>query len=139
MTTQIYVNLPVKDLNKSTEFFKAIGFKHNPQFSDKTAACIVFSDDINAMLVTHDKFKGFAKKPIADAHKTSEVLTCLTFDKKARVDEIVDKAITAGASEPKPEPQDNEAMYMRSFNDLDGHIWEIMWMDQKGMEKNVRT
>ncbi len=137
MTTQIYVNLAVKDLDKSTAFFKAIGFKHNPKFTDKTGACIVFSDEINVMLLTHGKFKGFAKKPIADAHKTTEVLTCLAFDKKAKVDEIVDKAITAGGSEQKQEPQDNESMYMRSFNDLDGHVWEILWMDPKGMEKQV--
>jgi uncharacterized protein len=135
MTTQIFVNLPVKDLDKSVAFFKAVGFKNNPKFTDKTAACIVFSNDINAMLLTHDKFKEFAKKPLADAHKTTEVLTCLTFDNKAKIDEIVDKAVAAGGSEPKREPQTNGSMYMRTFDDLDGHVWEIMWMDPKGMEK----
>jgi len=135
MTTQIFVNLPVKDLDKSVAFFKAVGFKNNPKFTDQTAACIVFSDDINAMLLTHDKFRSFAKKPIADAQETTGVLTCLTFDDKAKVDEIVDKAIAAGGSEPKREPQDNDSMYMRSFDDLDGHLWEIMWMDPNGMNK----
>ena len=135
MTTQIFVNLPVKDLDKSVAFFKAVGFKNNPKFTDQTAACIVFSDDINAMLLTHDKFKSFAKKPIADAQKTTEVLTCLTFDNKDKVDEIVDKAIAAGGSEPKREPQNDDSMYIRSFDDLDGHGWEIMWMDPSGMKK----
>jgi predicted lactoylglutathione lyase len=101
VTTQIFVNLPVKDLDKSVAFFKAVGFKNNPKFTDKTAACIVFSDDINAMLLTHDKFESFAKKPLADAQKTTEVLTCPTFDDKDKVDEIVDKAIAAGGSEPE--------------------------------------
>lgn len=135
MTTQIFVNLPVTNLDKSVAFFKAVGFKTNPQFTDETAACIVFSDDINAMLLTHDKFNDFAKKPTADAHKTTEVLTCLTFDNKAKVDEIVDKAIAAGGSESNQKPQENHSMYMRSFDDLDGHAWEIMWMDPKGMKK----
>jgi predicted lactoylglutathione lyase len=132
---QVFVNLPVTNLDKSVAFFKAVGFNINPQFTDQTAACIVFSDDINAMLVTHDKFREFAKKPMADAHKTTEVLTCLTFDNKAKVDEIVDKAIAAGGSESNKKPQDHESMYMRSFDDLDGHAWEIMWMDPKGMKK----
>ncbi len=136
MATQIFVNLPVKDLDKSVAFFKAVGFKNNPKFTDKTAACIVFSDDINAMLLTHDKFKEFAKKPLADAHKTTGGLTCLTFDNKAKVDEIVDKAIAAGGREPKREPQHNDSMYFRTFDDLDGHVWEIMWMDPQGMKKD---
>lgn len=135
MTTQIFVNLPVKDLDKSVAFFKTIGFKTNPMFTDQTAACIVFSNDINAMLLTHEKFRSFAKKPMADAQKTTEVLTCLTFDSKTKVDDIVDKAIAAGASEPKREPQTNDAMYARSFDDLDGHVWEILWMEPKGIKK----
>lgn len=135
MTTQIFVELPVKDLDKSVAFFKAVGFKNNPKFTDKTAACIVFSNDINAMLLSHDKFKEFARKPMADAYKMTEVLTCLVFDNKGKVDDIVDKAIAAGGSEPKREAQTNESMYMRTFDDLDSHVWEIMWMDPKGMEK----
>ncbi len=135
MATQIFVNLPVKNLDKSVAFFKAAGFKTNPKFTNKKAACIVFSDDINAMLLTHDTFKGFAKKPMANAHKMTEVLICLTFDKKAKVDQIVDKAIAAGGSEAKSEPQANDSMYVRSFNDLDGHVWEILWMNPKGMKK----
>lgn len=135
MATQIFVNLPVKDLHKSVAFFKALGFQNNPKFTDQTAACIVFSDGINAMLLTHDKFRSFAKKPLADAQKTVGVLTCLTFDDRAKVDEIVDKAIAAGGSEPSREPQDNDSMYFRSFDDLDGHVWEILWMDPQGMAK----
>ena len=132
---QVFVNLPVTNLDKSVAFFKAVGLNINPQFTDETAACIVFSDNINAMLVTHEKFRDFAKKPTADAHKTTEVLTCLTFDTKAKVDEIVDKAVAAGGSESNPTPRNNDSMYMRSFDDLDGHAWGILWMDPKGMKK----
>jgi uncharacterized protein len=136
MTTQIFVNLPVRDLDKSVTFFKAIGFKNNPKFTDKTAACIVIGDAISVMLLTHAKFKEFAKKPMADAHKTTEVLTCLALESKAKVDDIADKAVAAGGSEIKANGDNKvEGMYVRNFDDLDGHVWEIMWMDPKGMKK----
>jgi uncharacterized protein len=128
MTTKIFVNLPVKDLQGSMAFFEKLGFKFNPQFTDETAACMVITDDIYAMLLTHPKFKEFTKKAIADAHKTTEVLTCLSFDSKRQVDELVGKAIAAGGTEAR-DPQDYGFMYGRSFNDLDGHIWEVIWMD----------
>jgi uncharacterized protein len=99
MVSKIFVNLPVKDLDKSIDFFKAIGFSFNPQFTDKTAACMVMSDDIYAMLLTHDKAKEFTKKPIADAHKTTELLTALAVESKAKVNELADKALKAGAKE----------------------------------------
>lgn len=139
MTTQIYVNLPVKDLDKSVAFFKAVGFKNNPKFTDKTAACMVITDTINVMLLTHAKFKGFTKKPVADAHKTTEVLNCLVLDSKTKVNKLVDKAVAAGGSETGGESQDHDAMFMRAFDDLDGHTWEILWMDASAMEKGAKT
>ena len=128
MTMKIFVNLAVKDLDRSKAFFQQLGFTFNPQFTDETAACLVIADDIYAMLLTHSKFKEFTKKDIADAHKTTEVLTCLSVDSKEKVDEIVDNATAAGGSKAR-EPMDYGFMYGRSFNDLDGHIWEIIWMD----------
>jgi uncharacterized protein len=128
MPTKIFVNLAVKDLDRSKAFFERLGFTFNPQFTDETAACMVVTDDIYAMLLTHPKFKEFTKKDVADAHKTTEVLTCLSFDSKEKVNEIVDNAVAAGGTEAR-EPQDYGLMYGRSFNDLDGHIWEIIWMD----------
>ncbi len=128
MATKIFVNLPVKDLNKSKDFFTKIGFTINPQFTDETAACVVISEDIYAMILTHAKFKEFTKKQIADASQTTEVLTCLSADSKDKVNEMVDKAIEAGATEAR-DTMDYGFMYARSFNDLDGHIWEVMWMD----------
>jgi predicted lactoylglutathione lyase len=128
MATKIFVNLPVKDLNKSKDFFTNIGFTINPQFTDDTAACVVISEDIYAMILTHAKFKEFTKKQIADATQTTEVLTCLTTDSKDKVNEMVDKAIAAGGTEAR-DPMDYGFMFARSFNDPDGHIWEVMWMD----------
>jgi uncharacterized protein len=124
MISKIFVNLPVKDLDKSMAFFKAIGFSFNPKFTDKTAACMVMSEDIYAMLLTHDKVKQFTGKQIADAHKTTEVLTALAVESKAKVNELVEKAIKAGSKEPR-QPQDYGFMFGRSFEDPDGHIWEV--------------
>jgi uncharacterized protein len=134
MATKIFVNLAVKDLDKSMAFFKRLGFAFNPQFTDETAACMVVTDDIYAMLLTHPKFKEFTRKNIADAHKTTEVLTALSFDSKDKVDEIADKAIAVGGTEAR-EPFDYGFMYGRSFNDLDGHIWEVFWMDPSHVQK----
>ena len=134
MISKIFVNLPVKDLDKSMAFFKAIGFSFNPQFTDKTAACMVMSEDIYAMLLTHDKIKQFTGKQIADAHKTTEVLTALAVESKAKVNELIDKAIKAGSKEPR-QPQDYGFMFGRSFEDPDGHIWEVFWMDPAHVQK----
>jgi predicted lactoylglutathione lyase len=134
MVSKIFVNLPVKDLDKSIAFFKTIGFSFNPQFTDKTAACMVMSDDIYAMLLTHDKVKEFSKKQIADAHKTTEVLTALSVESKAKVNELVDKALQAGATEAYS-PKDYGFMFTRSFEDPDGHIWEVFWMDPATVQK----
>ena len=98
MPTKIFVNLAVKDLDRSKALFERLGFTFNPQFTDETAACMVVTDDIYAMLLTHPKFKEFTKKDVADAHKTTEVLTCLSFDSKEKVNEIVDNAVAAGGN-----------------------------------------
>ena len=127
MSTKIFVNLPVKDLNNSMNFFKALGGTFNPQFTDETAASLVISDDIYAMLLTHKKFAEFTNKKIADG-TTAEALISIGVDSKAEVDRIAGAAIKAGAQEAKP-PQDYGFMQLRSFLDLDGHQWEILYMD----------
>ncbi len=128
MSTKIFVNLPVKDLKRSIDFFTKLGFTFNPKFTDETATCMIISNDIYAMLLIHDKFREFTPKAIADAHATSEVLIALSFDSKTKVDELVNKALQAGGSEARS-PVDHGFMFTRSFNDPDGHIWEIFWMD----------
>ncbi len=130
MSKLIFVNLPVADLPAAKAFYEAIGAANNPQFSDETAACMVFSETIHVMLLTHDKFAQFTPKRIADAHATSEVLICISADSREGVDEIADKALAAGGREPRP-AQDYGFMYSRSFEDLDGHIWEPMYMDME--------
>ena len=134
MTTKIFVNLPVEDLEKSKAFFAKLGYRFNPQFTDETAACMVITDDIYTMLLTKAKFKEFTRKAIADATQTTEVLTCLSVDSKAKVDEMLDAALEAGATEAR-DPMDYGFMYGRSFNDLDGHIWEIIWMDPQALQQ----
>jgi len=124
----IFVNLPVSDLKKSTAFYEAIGAVRNPQFCDDTASCMVFSETIFAMLLTHEKYRQFTQKKIADAHATSAVLICLSEDSRAAVDATLDKALTAGAREPGPK-DDYSLMYGRNFEDPDGHTWQVMWLD----------
>jgi hypothetical protein len=128
MARKIFVNLPVKDLKRSMDYFEKLGFANNKQFTDETAACMVVSDEIYVMLLTHPKFQGFTTKAIADATKVSEVLTCLSADSRAEVDRVCDTALAAGGSKHMP-PMDLGFMYLRSFNDLDGHVWEVVWMD----------
>ncbi len=134
MSTKIFVNLPIKDLDKSKEFFTKLGYTFNPQFTDDKAACLVISEDIYAMLVTKKFFKTFTPKVIGDATKTTEVLVALSADNREQVDQIVDKALAAGGKINR-EPTDYGWMYGRSFQDLDGHIWEIIWMDPSKIEK----
>lgn len=128
MASVIFVNLPVKDLEVSKRFFTEIGYSINPQFTDDTAACIVFSDTIYAMLLTEAKFAEFATKPTADATAGTEAILALGVDSREKVDEIADKALAAGGSKAQA-PQDHGFMYVRSFHDPDGHHWEVMWMD----------
>ena len=129
MAKMIFVNLPVSDLKRADAFYQAIGAAKNAQFSDATASCMVFSDTIHTMLLTHDKYRQFTSKKIADARTTSEVLICLSADSREAVDDMIGRAKAAGGSlDPTPE-QDFGFMYGRSFEDPDGHIWEVMWMD----------
>jgi predicted lactoylglutathione lyase len=133
MAKLIFVNLPVTDLQRSTAFYEALGARKNPQFSDDTASCIVFSDTIHAMLLTHDKYRQFTAKPIADAHLASQVLICISADSREDVDALADKAAGAGGvADPSPK-QDHGFMYGRSFEDPDGHHWEVMWMDMAAL------
>jgi uncharacterized protein len=129
MAKMIFVNLPVNDLPRATAFYQAIGAEKNAQFSDATAFCMVFSDTIYVMLLTPDKFRQFTPKKIADARTSSEVLICISADSRAAVEDMVDRAQAAGGViDPGPK-QDYGFMYGRSFEDPDGHIWEVMWMD----------
>jgi predicted lactoylglutathione lyase len=130
MSKLIFVNLPVADLPAAKAFYEAIGAANNPQFTDETAACMVFSETIHVMLLTHDKFAQFTPKRIADARETSEVLICISAESREAVDDITERALAAGGREPR-EKQDHGFMYGRSFEDLDGHIWEPMWMDME--------
>ena len=129
MPRMIFLNLPVTDLERATAFYEAIGATRNPQFSDETASCMVFSETIHVMLLTHEMFRRFTPKDIADARKSSEVLICLSAESRAEVDDILTKAQAAGGRADPGPVQDHGFMYGRSFEDLDGHIWETMWMD----------
>jgi predicted lactoylglutathione lyase len=129
MTKMIFVNLPVTDLARSTAFYEAVGGTKNPRFSDDTSACIVFSETIFAMLLTHDKYRHFTSRPIADAHVTSSVLLTVSVDGRGDVDATVDRAAASGGrADPNPK-QDHGFMFSRSMEDPDGHLWEVMWMD----------
>jgi uncharacterized protein len=135
MPKLIFVNLPVSDLARSTAFYEAVGARKNEQFCDGTASCMVFSETIHAMLLTHDKFREFTPKPIADAKKTSEVLVCVSAESRAEVDAITERAGAAGGRiDPGPK-QEHGWMYGRSFEDPDGHIWEVFWMDVEAAAK----
>ncbi len=129
MAKMIFVNLPVTDLPASMKFYEAVGFTNNPMFTNDQAAAMAWSDEIVVMLLRHDFWKTFTSKTIPDAHQSAQVLLCLSHDSQASVDAIVDAAVAAGGK-PEPTPtQDLGFMYGRSFEDPDGHIWEIMWMD----------
>lgn len=128
MSRQIFVNLPVKDLERAKAFFGRLGFGFNPQFTNESGACMVIADGICAMLLTEPFFQTFTKKPVADASKSTEVLVCLSCESRAEVDELVCKALAAGGKAPNA-PQDHGFMYGHGFEDLDGHIWELVYMD----------
>lgn len=134
MATKIFVNLPVKNLDRSVEFFTKLGFSFNAQFTDETATCMVVSEDIFVMLLTEAKFKEFTPNPICDATKSTEVLVCLSSESRSEVDEMVNKAVAAGGTTYK-EPQDYGFMYCHSFQDLDGHIWETMFMESSAVNQ----
>ena len=127
MNTKIFINLPVADLPRSLAFFKALGYSHNPQFTDDTAACIVISEEIHVMALTHAKWREFTPKAICDTTKSAEVSLCLTCESRAKVDELIARAVAAGGSK-EPEPTDHGFMYLQGFDDPDGHHWELVHM-----------
>jgi predicted lactoylglutathione lyase len=129
MLREIFVNLPVKDLNQSQVFFKALGLNFNPRFTNDKGACLEIAPHIYAMLLVEPFFQGFTQLPIADAKKCTEVLIALSCDSRAEVDELVAKAVAAGATTPNA-PQDHGFMFQHGFADLDGHQWEVFWMDE---------
>jgi predicted lactoylglutathione lyase len=132
MHKQIFVNLPVRNLERSRAFFSSLGFAFNPQFSNDDGACMIIGENIFAMLLTEPFFRGFTTKPIADAREATEVLTCLSCESRDEVDALVAKAIAAGGRAPNPK-QDHGFMYGHGFEDLDGHLWELAWMDQAAL------
>ena len=133
MSRSIFVNLAVRDLQKSMEFFQSLGFSFNPQFTDDKAACMVLSDTGYVMLLSEPFFRGFTKLEPADTSKVTETMLALSCESRAEVDQLVRKAIDAGGRHAM-EPQDHGFMYGWSFYDLDGHHWEVMWMDPKGVQ-----
>lgn len=136
-TNNIFVNLPVKDLNKTKEFFSKVGFEFNPQFTNEQAACMVISDNIFAMLLVEEFFHSFiqpTKKAIADASQTTEVLVALSADSRDEVNELVNRALEAGAK-PYSDPVDHGFMYSWSFQDPDGHLWEVVFMEPSTIQQ----
>jgi len=129
MARQVFINLPIKNMERSQAFFRALGFGFNPQFTNEQGACMVINDGASyAMLLVEPFFQTFTRKPISDAKKSSEVLVCLSCESRDEVDSLVKKALAAGGTAPNA-PQDHGFMYGHGFEDLDGHVWELMWMD----------
>ena len=134
MQRMIFVNLPVADLKRSIAFYTAVGATNNPQFSDDTAACMVFSDTIHVMLLTHDKWRQFTQKPIVDARQDAQVMLCLSAVSREEVVAFVDKAVAAGGKGDPSPPDEYSFMYGRSFEDPDGHMWGVNWMDMAAFQ-----
>ncbi|MDO9405189.1 MAG: VOC family protein [Polaromonas sp.] len=132
MTRQIFVNLPVKNLDRTVAFFTQLGFSFNPQFTNEKATCMIVGQDSFVMLLVEDFFGTFTKKPIADAHQTTEVLLALSCASRAEVEDMVRLAVAGGGSTPNP-PQDHGFMYQHGFQDPDGHLWEVFYMDASAM------
>ena len=129
MPKAIFLNLPITHLARSTAFYEALGGTRNPKFSDETSACVVFSETIHVMLLTHDKYRIFTSRPIADVRATSAALIALSFDSRDEVNATIDRAVASGGqADPNPQ-QDHGFMFGRSVQDPDGHVWEIFWMD----------
>ncbi len=138
MTQMIFVNLPVTDLSRSIAFYEGIGARKDPKFSTDSAAMMVVSEAIHVMLLTHPFYSSFTTKPIADAHESSQVLLCLSRESRGAVDDIVAKAgASGGKGDVGPKQEMGELMYGRSFEDPDGHHWEVMWMDAAAADQGA--
>lgn len=134
MITNIFVNLPVKDLNKTVEFFTKLGFTFNPQFTDENATCMIVGENMFVMLLVEKFFKTFTKKEISDTTKNTEAIVALSAQSREEVDQMMEKVVNAGGKEAR-DPQDHGWMYGRSFEDINGHLWEIFYMDESAMKK----
>jgi predicted lactoylglutathione lyase len=134
MATKLFVNIAVDDLDRSVEFFTQLGFTFNPLFTDETATCMIVSDEAFFMLLTKERFKDFTTRELSDASSSTEAIYSVTADSRHAVDEFADKALAAGGS-PAKDPIDMGFMYSRSFNDPDGHHWEVVWMDPSAAEQ----
>jgi len=130
---KIFVNLAVKDLGKAVDFFTELGFSFNPQFTDEQATCMIVSDEAFVMLLVEDRFKDFTKKEIVDSTTHTEAILALSAESREQVDELVNKALSAGG-QPANDPMDHGFMYGWSFQDLDGHLWEVIWMDPSAVQ-----
>ena len=129
MHDQIFVNLPIKDLPRSVKFFESLGYTFNPQFTDENATCMILGENLFAMLLVESYFRTFTDKDVGDAHRTKEVLLAVPVASREAVDALVEKALAAGGKEPRP-AQDHGFMYQRSYDDLDGHTWEVFHMSE---------
>lgn len=132
MATQIFVNLPVKNLDRSIDFFTQLGFSFNPQFTDESGTCMIIGENIFAMLLVEERFKDFTKKEICNAKKSTEVLIAIDAESREHVDDLIQKAVKAGGA-LYSEPQDHGWMYQHAFEDPDGHQWEICYMDESAL------
>jgi predicted lactoylglutathione lyase len=137
VVTKIFVNLPVKDLNNTIDFFTKLGFKFNPQFTDENATCMIVGEDIFVMLLVEKFFKTFTKKEICDTSKDTEVIVALSLESREKVDQMINKAIESGGKESR-EPQDHGWMYGRSFEDINKHLWEIIYMDESAVKNDEK-
>jgi uncharacterized protein len=133
LKSKTFVNLPVKDLNKSVAFFTKLGFTFNPQFTDENATCMVVGEDIFVMLLVEGFFKSFTNKEICDTSRSTEVILAISVESREQVDQLMKKVIDSGGSEHR-EKQDHGWMYLRSFEDVDGHLWEVFFMDESAMK-----
>lgn len=139
MAQMIFVNLPVADLPRSVAFYEAVGFTRNPKFSDDTAAAMGWSEAIHVMLLSHDKWRSFTDKTIPDARSSAQVMLCLSRDSRASVDAMMENVAKGGGNADCQPPQDYGFMVCRSFEDPDGHNWEVMWMDPVAAEQGPQA
>ena len=130
---KLFVNIPVSDVQRSIRFFESLGFVFNPQFTDATATCMLVGEDAYFMLLDRERFTGFSKRPLGDPRRETNALFALSVNSRAEVDEMVRKAVAAGGSHAV-DPQDHGFMYGWSFYDLDGHHWEVFWMDPNAIQ-----
>jgi uncharacterized protein len=137
VTTKIFLNLPVRDLNKTIEFFTKLGFKFNPQFTDENATCMIVGEDIFVMLLVEKFFTTFTKKEISDTSKNTEMIVALSMESKEKVDQMINKVVEAGGKESR-EAQDRGWMYGRSFEDINGHLWEVFYMDESALKNEEK-